>query len=229
MSVDGVVLVHGSNLSASCWDQVLEHLTTPAVAADLPGRGSRPADITAVTLDDCVQSVIDSADRAALNRFVLVGHSLGAVTITEIASRFPERVAELVYVGGLVPGSGSSAAAVLFGDDLPAGEPRTTTEERARMFFANDMTDEQWVGVWDGFVPESAGVWNSRLTGYPSCIPITYVSMTDDVGVPPALAKQMIANLGADVDHRVLSAGHIVMVIKPRELAAIINDVVGRA
>ena len=51
--------------------------------------------------------------------------------------------------------------------------------------------------------------------------------MTDDVGVPPALAKQMIANLGADVDHRVLSAGHIAMVTKPRELAAVINDVVG--
>lgn len=38
----------------------------------------------------------------------------------------------------------------------------------------------------------------------------------------------MIANLGPDVDHRVLSAGHIVMVTKPRELAEIINDVVGR-
>ena len=71
-------------------------------------------------------------------------------------------------------------------------------------------------------------LWNAQLTGYPRGVPITYVSMTDDVGVPPALAKQMIANLGPDVDHRVLSAGHIVMVTKPRELAEIINDVVGR-
>ena len=228
MGVDGVVLVHGSNLSAPCWDRVVEHLKAPAVAVDLPGRGSRSADITTVTLQDCVQSVVDSADRAALDRFVLVGHSLGAVTITEIASRFPERVAELVYVGGLVPAPGRSAATIMFGEDLPAGEPRTTTEERAKMFFANDMTDEQWVAVWDGFVPESASLWNARLTGYPSGIPITYVSMTDDVGVPPALAKQMIANLAADVDHRVLSAGHIAMITKPRELAAIINDVVGR-
>ena len=228
MGVDGVVLVHGSNLSAACWDRVVEHLKAPAVAVDLAGRGSRSADITTVTLQDCVQSVVDSADRAALDRFVLVGHSLGAVTITEIASRFPERVAELVYVGGLVPAPGRSAATIMFGEDLPAGEPRTTTEERAKMFFANDMTDEHWVAVWDGFVPESASLWNARLTGYPSGIPITYVSMTDDVGVPPALAKQMIANLAADVDHRVLSAGHIAMVTKPRELAAIINDVVGR-
>ena len=98
------------------------------------------------------------------------------------------------------------------------------------MYFGNDMSDEQWSEYWEGLVPDSAALLNSRLTGYPNGIPITYVSMTHDVGVPPALAKQMIANLGADadVDHRVLSAGHIAMVTKPRELAAIINDVVGR-
>jgi hypothetical protein len=50
--------------------------------------------------------------------------------------------------------------------------------------------------------------------------------MTEDVGVPPALAKQMIANLGVEVDHRVLSAGHIVMVTRPRELAQVINEFV---
>jgi hypothetical protein len=43
------------------------------------------------------------------------------------------------------------------------------------------------------------------------------------------MAEQMIANLRAGAEHRVLSAGHTVMVPKPRELATIINDVVGRA
>ena len=103
------------------------------------------------------------------------------------------------------------------------------SEERLRTFYGNDMTDEQWDEYWKGLVPDSAALLNSRLTGYLSDIPMTYVSMTDDVGVPPALAEQMIANLGADVDHRVLSAGHIVMVTKPKELAAIINGVVGQA
>jgi carboxypeptidase C (cathepsin A) len=42
-----------------------------------------------------------------------------------------------------------------------------------------------------------------------------------------ALAEQMITNLGDGVDHRRLSAGHMVMVSKPRELAELINDVVG--
>ena len=152
--------------------------------------------------------------------------TLGGVTVTETAWRHPERVAALVYIGAIVPAPGESAAMAI-GVDMPPG-PRMPTEERARMFFGNDMPDGQWAEHWKTLVPESAILWNSQLTGYPRGVPITYVSMTDDVGVPPALAKQMIANLGPDVDHRVLSAGHIVMVTKPRELAEIINDVVGR-
>lgn len=226
MSVDGVVLVHGSNLSARCWDRVVGHLDFPTVAVDLPGRGNRPADILSVTLDDCVSAVIDSADKAGFTRFRLVGHSLGGVVITETLLRNPGRIAELIYVGALVPASGESAATIVFGQDLPAGAPRMPTEERAKMFFANDMTDEQWVEVWQQFVPESALLWNARLPGHPADVPMTYVSLTGDIGVPPELAQQMIANLGEDVEHRVLSAGHIVMVTKPKELAEVINDVV---
>jgi pimeloyl-ACP methyl ester carboxylesterase len=226
VNADGVVLVHGSNLSAACWDRVVGYLAVPAVAVDLPGRGSRPADILSVTLDDCVQAVIDTADRADMARFTLVGHSLGGVTITETALRCPARVAGLVYVGGLVPAQGANAASVIFGADLPTREPRTTTEERAKLFFANDMTDDQWGEVWQQFVPDSPVLWNARLSRYPEGVPITYVSMTDDVGLPPTTVAQMLANLGAHVDHRVLSAGHIVMVTKPRELAVLIDSVV---
>lgn len=226
MNVDGIVLVHGSNLSAACWDPVVEHLDTPAVAVDLPGRGSRPTDILAVTLDACVEAVIDAADQARLGRFALVGHSLGGVVITEAAWRYATRVARLIYVGALVPAPGGSAADILFGGDLPEAAPRMTTEDRAKMFFANDMSHDQWGEVWQQFVPESPRLWNARLSGYPDDVPMTYVSMANDIGVPPELAQRMIANLGAQVDHRVLSAGHIVMVTKPQQLAREINAAV---
>ena len=91
------------------------------------------------------------------------------------------------------------------------------------MVFGNDLTDDQWAVHWKGLVPESSTLWNARLSGYPIGIPITYVSMAEDMGVPPSLAEQMIANLGADVEHRMLSAGHLVMVTKPQDLAAIID------
>jgi pimeloyl-ACP methyl ester carboxylesterase len=226
VNVDGIVLVHGSNLSAACWDPVVEHLDTPAVAVDLPGRGSRPTNILAVTLDACVEAVIDAADQARLGRFALVGHSLGGVVITEAAWRYAARVARLVYVGALVPAPRESAADILFGGDLPEAAPRMTTEDRAKGFFANDMTHDQWGEVWQQFVPESPRLWNARLSGYPDDVPMTYVSMANDIGVPPELAQRMIANLGAQVDHRVLTAGHIVMMTKPHELAREINAAV---
>ena len=125
------------------------------------------------------------------------------------------------------PGGVIFTADILFGGDLPEAAPRMTTEDRAKMFFANDMSHDQWGEVWQQFVPESPRLWNARrLSGYPDDVPMTYVSMANDIGVPPELAQRMIANLGAQVDHRVLSAGHMVMVTKPQELAREINAAV---
>ena len=64
------------------------------------------------------------------------------------------------------------------------------------------------------------------MSGYPEDVPVTYVSMTDDVGLPPELAQQMIVNIVAQVDHVELSAGHIAMVTQPRELANAINQAI---
>lgn len=226
MIADGVVLVHGSNLSASCWNSVVEHLDAPSVAVDLPGRARRPADILSVTLDDCVAAVIESVDKVGLESIVLVGHSLGGVVVTETAVRHPDRVGGLVFVGALIPAVGHSAAMVMFGQDLPEDVPQAASEERVKLFFANDMSDEQWAGVWRDFVPEAPLLWNARLSGYPKNLPVTYISLAEDVGVPPSLAEQMIANVGVDVNHCVLSAGHLAMVTKPRELANAINSAI---
>lgn len=223
------MLVHGGMCTAACWDPVLPHLTMPVFAVDLPGRASRPADLAAVTLDDCVHAVIDSADQAGFDQFVLVGHSLGGVTVTETAWRHPRRVTRLIYVGALVPGPGQGGLLVQSGTDWPPGKLLTIEEGIAKAIFGNDHTDEQWEETWRGFVPEAPGIANARLSGYPDSMPITYISLTDDAAVPPALAEQMITNLGAAVDHRTLSAGHMVMMTKPQQLAAIINDIADRA
>jgi pimeloyl-ACP methyl ester carboxylesterase len=205
------------------WDPLVPLLDLPVVAVDLPGRGARPADLASVTLDDCVAAVMEDADAAGFDRFALVGHSLGGVTLTETGFRHPERISHLVYIGAIVPPPGGSASTVMVGQDLE--EMAVMAEETARAMFGNDLDDEQWAEHFKGLVPDAVGIMNARVSGYPAGIPITYIGMTRDVPVPPARAAQMVANLGPGVDVRSIDAGHTVMVSKPRELAAIINEV----
>jgi pimeloyl-ACP methyl ester carboxylesterase len=97
-------------------------------------------------------------------------------------------------------------------------------DDQARALFGNDLTPGQWAEHYAGLVPEAVGIMNARLSGYPSGMPITYVNMSEDVPVPPALAEQMAANLGPTVQRRTIDAGHTVMVSQPKALAAIINE-----
>jgi pimeloyl-ACP methyl ester carboxylesterase len=223
---DGIVLVHGGMHGSWGWDPLVPLLELPCIAVDLPGRGRRPADLAKVTLDDCVAAVLSDADEAGFGRFTLVGHSLGGVTLTETGFRHPERITQLVYVGALVPGPGESAATLMAGGDLDTMP--VLPEETARALFGNDLDDAQWTEHFAGLVPDAPGIMNARVSGYPRGIPITYVSMTRDQPVPPALAAQMVANLGQPVDVRTIDAGHTVMVSEPHELAAILNEVVAR-
>jgi hypothetical protein len=64
MKADGIILVHGGMHTAACWALVEPMLTLPSRAVDLPGRGSRPAELSHVTLDDCVAAVLEEADSA---------------------------------------------------------------------------------------------------------------------------------------------------------------------
>ena len=107
MAADGTVFVHGGMHTAACWALVEPMLDLPAWAVDLPSRGSRPAELSDVGLDDCVAAVVDEADSAGFATFALVAHSLGGVAVIETAYRHGERITSLVYVGAIVPPAGS--------------------------------------------------------------------------------------------------------------------------
>jgi hypothetical protein len=90
----------------------------------------------------------------------------------------------------------------------------------------NDMTEAQWVAHWPTIIPEPVAIWNARLSGYPDGMPTAFITMADDAGAPPELTKRSMANLGGDVDRRVVQGAHLAMITKPGELAGLINDIV---
>jgi pimeloyl-ACP methyl ester carboxylesterase len=216
--------------TSRCWSPLLPQLDLPAVAVDLPGRGRRPADLADVTVDDCVQAVLDDADEAGFERFVLVGHSMGGVTITETALLHADRVAALVYVAAMVPRPGPDPD-LLRGEAPPpevvlAVPPNDVT----RAMFGNDLTDEQWSTHRAQLVPESRNLLLDPVHGdaaaLPATVPTAYVMLSRDTVGTVDRVTEMCERLGPAVVVRTIAAGHSVMVSQPAALAQVIAEFV---
>ena len=86
------------------------------------------------------------------------------------------------------------------------------------------MNATQTASTLARLVPESVGVLTepTDLTGLRQPIPRTYVRLTLDASLSLDSQDQMIKNLGA-VKVVDLDAGHMAMISRPRELAALLN------
>ena len=110
------VLVHGSWQGAWSWDGVRDHLRAHGhrvIAPALPGRGGVGEDRSWIGHDDNVAAVLAAIDADGAGPVVLAGHSLGGVTISQVADQRPDRVARLIYCAAFVLDDGESAADVM--------------------------------------------------------------------------------------------------------------------
>jgi len=247
-----VVLVHGGGHGAWCWGPLLEHLDGTVLAVDLPPKavrgvtsatlGTPPPEINSIGVGDFAASAIGDIDAAGIDRLVLVGHSMGGLTIAEIAGRIPERVAHLVFVSCIVPPEGGNVI-----DTLPA-EVREMTrdavaaaraggvnpmggldEATIRRMFCNDMDDAQTRFVLEhtGIEAPSAFAESVSRVGIPPELPVTYVRLLRDQALPlddqDAQIEHLRASPGGTVRVVELDAGHDVMISAPEHLAALLN------
>lgn len=97
-----VLLLHSFGGDSSHWASTLDHLRhhRRALAMDLRGHGksARPRDMD-YSLGAFVRDVEVVVKELKLQRFVLVGHSLGAAVANAYAGKHPKQVAGLVLVG----------------------------------------------------------------------------------------------------------------------------------
>lgn len=245
-----VVLVHGGAHGAWCWDRLLPYVDGGALAVDLPPKSVRggPRRLEAVpelrtlTVADFADSVLRDVDAAGFERFVLVGHSMGGLTISEVAGRVPDRVEHLVYVSCMVPPEGTSAIEALpedlreltraavdqarGGGDNPIGG---LDEETTRLMFCNDMDEEQARFVLDRTGTEALEILTEPVSraGIPPELPKTFVKLLRDQSLAPDHQDVLIQNLrdspSGDVDVVTIDAGHDVMISRPKELADVLH------
>ncbi|WP_030061223.1 MULTISPECIES: alpha/beta fold hydrolase [Streptomyces] len=101
----GLVLIHGTGADAtSNWGPLIDTLRDryTVVAPNLPGAGATPADPAPIDLDSLADRILATARTAGLERFHLVGHSVGAVLATAVAARHPDAVTSLALHAGWV-------------------------------------------------------------------------------------------------------------------------------
>ena len=95
-----LVLVHGWSCDRGYWKEQIEYLAPQyqLVLIDLAGHGASGAGRKDYTMASFGADVAAVVDRLALERVVLVGHSMGGDVIVEAAKQLPGRVVGLVWV-----------------------------------------------------------------------------------------------------------------------------------
>jgi pimeloyl-ACP methyl ester carboxylesterase len=205
----------------------------------------QPPELDTIGIDEFASSAIADIDAAGLDRFVLVGHSMGGLTIAEVARRIPERVEHLVFVSCIVPPEGGdvidtlpeavremtrdAVEAAKAGGDNPMGG---LDEAAIRRMFCNDMDEVQTRYVLDHTGVEAAGAFADPVSrvGLPPDLPTTYVRLLRDQALSPDDQDAQIANLrsspGLEVQVVELDTGHDVMISAPARLAEVLGVLV---
>ncbi|WP_189173419.1 alpha/beta hydrolase [Streptomyces lasiicapitis] len=238
------VLVHGSHSAGAFWAPIARELGLRGhrvVAVDQPLHGAEvhlplsyqtqdpdalatePTPLADVGLDDFERRVTQAVRRAAHaapgGRVVLVGHSMGGLSVTRVANAVPELLEHLVYM-----------SAVCFSPDLPSINDIMTAPEAAtavvpaeqvigdpaklgvlrlnfrsgdakdlavfKEMFCADYADVDFLRVLAGLQPDEA----FRVNGDPSVgevatwgrVPRTYLRFGKDRLIPLALQDRMI-------------------------------------
>lgn len=105
------ILVHGAWQGGWIWERVaplLRERGHTVLAPDLPGHGDDPRPAAEQDLESYAREVAALA-RKQEAPVILVGHSLGGMTISQAACYAPECVARMVYVCAFLPRDGQSA------------------------------------------------------------------------------------------------------------------------
>jgi pimeloyl-ACP methyl ester carboxylesterase len=228
------VLVHGAGMGATCWDRLLPHLSRPAIAVDLPGRGGRAdVPITSVDLDDCAKAILDDAASLDGDDLVLVAHSFAGVSVPRVMAELAPRLRHVVFLSAVVPPDGTSVldqidpAVRELVRAATAGGVYSQDRAGAQLMLCNDMDAEQTRWTLDRVVDDSAALLTERvdLSGLSADVPRTYVRLTQDACYSPELQERSAGLVGGDV--RYLDTGHMAMVSAPGQVAAVLDALHG--
>jgi pimeloyl-ACP methyl ester carboxylesterase len=210
------VFLEGTGCDARDWDSVCASLPAGlrVVRLDFPGHGQSDAPRTPITFDSLADDVLALIHELALERAVLVGHSLGGMVAMAVAARCTQ-VAGLVLLEGWT----NSKAFRAFGvEDRNYGELDADAIRRIKNK-ANETVRHFPAEDWQRFRESVAA---SDAFAYLSRAQIPIAEVYGERGRTPETEKQLhIPDNPCISVHWIPGAGHYLPHEKPREVAAL--------
>ncbi len=220
----GLLLAHGGGGSVEGnFGAILDDLarTHTVVGPDYPGSGATPRATGPLDLDSVADELVAIAVDAGLERFAILGYSLGTGVAVRIATRHPERVTGLILTAGFTKPDNRLLLAVDIWRELLDGDRRllakfltfAATGER----HLNSLTPAELEAAIDGLAgyipvgsPEHVGLvagvdTRAELAGI--SVPALVIATTQDGLAPPAHSRELAAGIpGAELIE--IEAGH---------------------
>lgn len=223
-----LIFVHGVGSTAAIWDAQLDAFATNyrCLAIELRGNGAlRPdPDPALISREGFADDVLAVIGARGIDRFTLVGCSLGGVVAFELWKRVPERIAALVLVGSFAyyP-DGQKYADGVKATVREAGSMRAFAELRAaKLGLPPARTAETIEQMACKSVPSYLAATQATWTGdYRDVLPTIAVPTCvlhgeHDAVAPEALSKEIAAGIPAASFATVEAAGHVANADAPK-------------
>jgi len=225
------MLVHGASHGGWCWEKVkplLEANGHRVCAPDLPGMGKDDTPPANVTLADNVEKLSRLLDKME-EPVVLVGHSLGGITISALAEARRRKLKALVYLCAILPQPGKtgrdmssldpSAMWRLSRQVSPDGLTYTFARDRIPGLFYADVSPEDRYRAMERLRPQPLSISTTPVTLTEErfgSVPRWYIECIFDNAVKISLQRQMVKLTPCKVIS--MECGHSPFYSNPEEL-----------
>jgi len=232
-----IVFVHGGQHTNRCWQPTIDVINEKApalrtLAVNLPGHGEEPGDLATLTINQCVDSVLEKVHAEGAEQVMLVGHSMAGITIPGVAAKLgAKRIHRMIYLACCIPPQGKRVIDTLhLPMNLVAGFAAKFSKVSkplpnwfASWVFANGATEEQKAFTHSCLCNESPNVTTEAVdrSDYPD-VPATWILPLRDRAVNPALQRGFIQNLGRVDEVLEIDTCHNAMVSEPAAVANMI-------
>jgi pimeloyl-ACP methyl ester carboxylesterase len=230
-----LIFVHGVGSTAAIWDAQLEAFaaTHRGLAIELRGNGAlSDPDPASISRQGFAADVLAVADAAGVERFTLVGCSLGGVVGFELWKRVPERIEAMAIVGsfarypdGQAYADGVKAAAREAGDMAAFARARAP-----KLGLSPERTQETIAQMACKSLPcylaSTQATWTGDYRDVLGSIrvPVLVACGQRDAIAPRALSEEIAAGIPGARFVEIEGAGHVANADAPERFNAVLRE-----